>query len=100
LQFADVSENIEPESIRPMGNYAVAINWPDGFSQIAPYDQLQALERLVDVPEPGTSLGMETSEDAHERTPPSESLGNLSGAAAILQHARSLKSQTNGSNGL
>ncbi|CAM6025626.1 unnamed protein product [Sphagnum balticum] len=100
LQFADVSENIEPESIRPMGNYAVAINWPDGFSQIAPYDQLQALERLVDVPEPSTSLGMETSEDAHERTPSSESPGNLSGAAAILQHARSLKSQTNGSNGL
>ncbi|BBH08394.1 Fe-S cluster assembly factor HCF101, chloroplastic [Prunus dulcis] len=51
LQFADVPEDIEPEEIRPMGNYAVSITWPDGFSQIAPYDQLQTIERLVDVPQ-------------------------------------------------
>ncbi|KAL0315616.1 UNVERIFIED_CONTAM: Fe-S cluster assembly factor, chloroplastic [Sesamum radiatum] len=44
-------EDIEPEEIRPMGNYAVSITWPDGFSQIAPYDQLQMMERLVDVPQ-------------------------------------------------
>ncbi|KAM2193710.1 hypothetical protein ACFX1R_027967 [Malus domestica] len=50
LQFADVPEDIEPEEIRPMGNYAVSITWSDGFSQIAPYDQLQTIERLVDVP--------------------------------------------------
>ncbi|KAK9268595.1 hypothetical protein L1049_000350 [Liquidambar formosana] len=52
LQYADVPEDIEPEEIRPMGNYAVSITWPDGFSQIAPYDQLQTMERLVDVPQP------------------------------------------------
>ncbi|XP_034700200.1 fe-S cluster assembly factor HCF101, chloroplastic isoform X1 [Vitis riparia] len=51
LQYADVPEDIEPEEIRPMGNYAVSITWPDGFSQIAPYDQLQTIERLVDVPQ-------------------------------------------------
>jgi len=34
LRYSDVVETIEPESIRPMGNYAVAINWPDGFSQV------------------------------------------------------------------
>ncbi|CAI9779924.1 unnamed protein product [Fraxinus pennsylvanica] len=51
LQYADVSEDIEPEEIRPMGNYAVSITWADGFSQIAPYDQLQTMERLVDVPQ-------------------------------------------------
>ncbi|KAJ0016554.1 hypothetical protein Pint_12177 [Pistacia integerrima] len=34
-----------------MGNYAVSITWPDGFSQIAPYDQLQTIERLADVPQ-------------------------------------------------
>lgn len=34
LRYSDVMDNIEPESIRPMGNYAVAINWPDGFSQV------------------------------------------------------------------
>ncbi|KAF8393323.1 hypothetical protein HHK36_021564 [Tetracentron sinense] len=52
LKYADVPEDIEPEDIRPMGNYAVSIMWPDGFSQIAPYDQLQTIERLVDVPQP------------------------------------------------
>ncbi|KAJ9168395.1 hypothetical protein P3X46_019924 [Hevea brasiliensis] len=51
LQYTDVPEDIEPEEIRPMGNYAVQITWPDGFNQIAPYDQLQAMERLVGVPE-------------------------------------------------
>ncbi|XP_031256779.1 fe-S cluster assembly factor HCF101, chloroplastic-like [Pistacia vera] len=51
LEYTDVSEDIEPEEIRPMGNYAVSITWPDGFSQIAPYDQLQTIERLVDVPQ-------------------------------------------------
>ncbi|ESQ36903.1 hypothetical protein EUTSA_v10002483mg [Eutrema salsugineum] len=50
IQFGDVAEDIEPEEIRPMGNYAVSITWPDGFSQIAPYDQLETIERLVDVP--------------------------------------------------
>nr|KYP49296.1 Protein mrp isogeny [Cajanus cajan] len=52
LQYTDVPEDIEPEEIRPMGNYAVSITWPDGFSQIAPYDQLQTMERLVNVFQP------------------------------------------------
>lgn len=29
-----------------MGNYAVQITWPDGFSQIAPYELLDSLPRL------------------------------------------------------
>lgn len=37
LQYADVPEDIEPEEIRPMGNYAVSITWPDGFSQVTIY---------------------------------------------------------------
>ncbi|TYI61655.1 hypothetical protein E1A91_D10G188700v1 [Gossypium mustelinum] len=52
LQYGDIPEDIEPEEIRPMGNHAMSITWPDGFSQIAPYDQLQMIERLVDVPQP------------------------------------------------
>ncbi|CAL0322206.1 unnamed protein product [Lupinus luteus] len=48
LQYTDIPADIEPEEIRPMGNYAVSITWPDGFSQIAPYDQLQTMERVVD----------------------------------------------------
>lgn len=34
LQYTDISEDIEPEEIRPMGNYAVEITWPDGFNQV------------------------------------------------------------------
>ncbi|CAD6264308.1 unnamed protein product [Miscanthus lutarioriparius] len=55
LQYSDIPDDIEPEEIRPMGNYVVSITWPDGFSQIAPYDQLEMLERLVDVPSPTAS---------------------------------------------
>ncbi|XP_010249843.1 PREDICTED: fe-S cluster assembly factor HCF101, chloroplastic-like isoform X3 [Nelumbo nucifera] len=52
LQYTDIPEDIEPEDIWPMGNYAVSITWPDGFIQIAPYDQLQTMERLVHVCKP------------------------------------------------
>ncbi|XWS17219.1 hypothetical protein CRYUN_Cryun33cG0049500 [Craigia yunnanensis] len=34
LQYGDIPEDIEPEEIQPMGNYAVSITWPDGFSQL------------------------------------------------------------------
>lgn len=34
IQYGDIPEDIEPEEIRPMGNYAVSITWPDGFSQV------------------------------------------------------------------
>lgn len=34
LSYTDIPEDIEPEEIRPMGNYAVSILWPDGFSQV------------------------------------------------------------------
>ncbi|XWS71997.1 hypothetical protein CRYUN_Cryun02cG0002800 [Craigia yunnanensis] len=33
LQYDDTPEDTEPEEIRPMGNYAVSITWPDGFNQ-------------------------------------------------------------------
>ncbi|KAG0504443.1 hypothetical protein KC19_3G021300 [Ceratodon purpureus] len=84
LRYTDIAENIEPESIRPMGNYAVAINWPDGFSQIAPYDQLASLERLVDVPEP---VPVPENIVASTDSSPIKDAG----AAAILSHARRLQ---------
>jgi DUF971 family protein len=34
LQYSDIPDDIEPEEIKPMGNYAVSITWPDGFSQV------------------------------------------------------------------
>eukprot|EP00252_Welwitschia_mirabilis_P020092 TRINITY_DN4843_c0_g1_i1.p1 TRINITY_DN4843_c0_g1~~TRINITY_DN4843_c0_g1_i1.p1 ORF type:complete len:550 (+),score=134.38 TRINITY_DN4843_c0_g1_i1:125-1774(+) len=62
-QKPDVSKDIEPESIRPVGNYAVCITWPDGFDQIAPYEQLQGLERLVTLPEQNTKEKKETDKN-------------------------------------
>lgn len=35
LQYADIPEDIQPEEIKPMGNYAVTITWPDGFNQVS-----------------------------------------------------------------
>jgi Mrp family chromosome partitioning ATPase/DUF971 family protein len=41
LKPESVSEDIEPTSIEPVGNYAVAINWSDGHTtSIYPYDSL------------------------------------------------------------
>ena len=34
LQYGDIPEDIEREEIRPLGNYAVSITWPDGFNQV------------------------------------------------------------------
>lgn len=31
---ADIPENVTPESINPLGNYAVQILWADGFNQV------------------------------------------------------------------
>ncbi|EPS72302.1 hypothetical protein M569_02451 [Genlisea aurea] len=49
LRYGDIPEDIEPEEIQPMGNYAVSITWPNGFNQIAPYDQLRTMEHLIGV---------------------------------------------------
>ena len=40
LQSTDAPQDIEPEEIRPMGNYAVSITWPDGFTQVMQFDML------------------------------------------------------------
>jgi DUF971 family protein len=40
---ADVADGIEPADVALLGNYAVQINWPDGFNQVAPLDQLEQL---------------------------------------------------------
>ncbi|CAL5439967.1 unnamed protein product [Camellia sinensis] len=37
LQYNDAPEDIEPEEIRPMGNYAISMTWPDGFTQVNRY---------------------------------------------------------------
>ncbi len=43
LQQDDVEDSIIPNDIKPMGNYAVSINWSDGHSSIFPYELLNEL---------------------------------------------------------
>lgn len=40
LQYSDIPDSIEPEEIRPLGNYAVEITWPDGFNQVTNSDHM------------------------------------------------------------
>jgi len=42
------AEAFTVESIDVLGNYAVQVQWGDGFNQVAPYDQLARLPRLSD----------------------------------------------------
>ncbi|KAL4447632.1 hypothetical protein ABPG75_004851 [Micractinium tetrahymenae] len=46
LRDGDVPDDIEPAAWQPVGNYAVQITWQDGFSQVAPFELLDALPRL------------------------------------------------------
>ncbi|GAX74930.1 hypothetical protein CEUSTIGMA_g2376.t1 [Chlamydomonas eustigma] len=39
----DIPVDITPTSINPLGNYAVQINWEDGFSQVASFELLSRL---------------------------------------------------------
>ena len=34
LQDSDIADDIRPESVAPLGNYAVQILWQDGFNQV------------------------------------------------------------------
>ncbi|CAM6113373.1 unnamed protein product [Calypogeia fissa] len=88
LQYSDIAEDIEPESIQPMGNYAVAINWPDGFSQIAPYEQLQQLERLVDFADAESGDGQGSPDPEELEQEPRDT--KRENALKLLEHARAL----------
>lgn len=43
LQYNDIPEDIEPQEIQPMGNYAVQITWPDGFNQVTSFSLIHFL---------------------------------------------------------
>ena len=43
LNDNDVSNDIRPQHVNPMGNYAVAITWTDNHSSIYPFDALDAI---------------------------------------------------------
>ena len=46
LQDDDISDDVRPQEVAPLGNYAVQITWEDGFNQVAPFELLQRLERM------------------------------------------------------
>ncbi|KAF6266708.1 P-loop containing nucleoside triphosphate hydrolase protein [Scenedesmus sp. NREL 46B-D3] len=51
LGAGDVSEDIKPISVSPVGNYAVQIQWEDGFNQVASFELLGSLMPMsVDAP--------------------------------------------------
>ncbi|RAP31637.1 chromosome partitioning protein [Candidatus Marinamargulisbacteria bacterium SCGC AG-343-D04] len=39
----DISDDIHPLSMNPVGNYALGINWSDGHSSLYPYEQLKTI---------------------------------------------------------
>merc|ERR1711985_105500 len=43
----DFNPDIFPLEVSALGNYAVQISWSDGFNQIATYEQLEAMERIL-----------------------------------------------------
>lgn len=36
-------DDIQPQSINPLGNYAVQVSWEDGFNQVASFELLESL---------------------------------------------------------
>ncbi|KAK9842847.1 hypothetical protein WJX74_003321 [Apatococcus lobatus] len=46
LQDSDIADSVRPAAMRPLGNYAMQIDWEDGFNQVAPFEQLEGLPHL------------------------------------------------------
>lgn len=75
-----IPEDVQPDSLTPVGNYAVQISWPDGLNQVATFDLLCELERVVPPTDGSWAL-------------PSEPQEELSGAQQILQSAKSFEAK-------
>ena len=39
-------DDLAPLEANVVGNYAVQISWPDGFSQVATFEQILKLDRI------------------------------------------------------
>lgn len=46
FEDGDISDDIMPQSVNVLGNYAAQISWEDGFNQVAPFDLLVTLPCL------------------------------------------------------
>jgi DUF971 family protein len=42
----DIPDDIQPQDVQSLGNYAVQITWIDGFNQVASFELLASLPRL------------------------------------------------------
>jgi hypothetical protein len=49
-----VPDDVAPQVITPLGNYAVQITWADGFNQVAPFEVLGQLRQYA-VPAPAAA---------------------------------------------
>ncbi len=38
LLDSDIADAVRPAAMRPLGNYAMQIDWEDGFNQVRPAD--------------------------------------------------------------
>lgn len=46
LKDEDIAEDVKPQDVQALGNYAVQITWEDGFNQVAPFELLRSLQRM------------------------------------------------------
>lgn len=45
---AEFAEDVQPQSVNALGNYAAQILWEDGFNQVAPYELLMGLQSVAE----------------------------------------------------
>jgi hypothetical protein len=46
-QDSDIPDELQPQSITLLGNYAVQVTWEDGFNQVASYELIGSLSHLA-----------------------------------------------------
>lgn len=81
FEDGDISEDIMPQSVNLLGNYAAQILWEDGFNQVAPFDLLVTLPCLDAADR--REYVLNTLQDA--------GVDERSAASEILAQARALK---------
>eukprot|EP00892_Ulva_mutabilis_P002748 jgi/Ulvmu1/12474/UM009_0126.1 len=47
LRDEDIPDDVLPQEVQSLGNYAVQISWQDGFNQVAPFEVLRGVERMT-----------------------------------------------------
>ncbi|KAL0038142.1 hypothetical protein WJX79_004577 [Trebouxia sp. C0005] len=76
----NISDDIQPDTIAPLGNYAVQILWQDGFNQVAPFDLLDSLEQL-DLDERQIRHGVSTPPVVEEASSAAQKILSMAGSS-------------------